>query len=166
MTRHYSEDPQYTEISTADKLLRDKIIAVIDRHTKEMEGYSYFGSNPGVSTDDYDDIADDILKEFGVSEKLPKPDVEIKDGWVIESPDYGTWFVSRQVVTDDYISDHIMYYGKKPDSVSDVDVDSWFDEQIWWPYIVRLGIQIYRPPQPDYRMVADDDDRKDNVKKV
>jgi hypothetical protein len=28
--------------------------------TTEMEGYSYFGSNPGVKEDDYEDVADAI----------------------------------------------------------------------------------------------------------
>jgi hypothetical protein len=31
-----------------------------------MEGYSYCGSNPGVSVDDYENIAEDICKEFEV----------------------------------------------------------------------------------------------------
>jgi len=47
--------------------IKDRIIAIIDAHTREMEGYCYFGSNPGVSTDDYEDIADDLLKEFAIT---------------------------------------------------------------------------------------------------
>jgi hypothetical protein len=66
MARWYSEDPDYTQISTEEKIIRDRIIAIIHRHTKEMEGYSYCGSNPGVSVDDYDDVADDIMLEFGI----------------------------------------------------------------------------------------------------
>ena len=66
MAKWYSEDPEYTQISKEDKAKRDRIVAIIDRYTTEMEGYSYFGSNPGVSIDDYYDIADDIMKEFGV----------------------------------------------------------------------------------------------------
>ena len=66
MSRFYNTDPEYTEISTEEKAIRDRIIAVIDRHTREMEGYSYCGSNPGVSVDDYEDIADDIMKEFKI----------------------------------------------------------------------------------------------------
>lgn len=66
MTRWYSTDPEYTEISTKEKIIRDRIIDIINKHTREMEGYSYFGSNPGVSVDDYEDVADDIMKEFGI----------------------------------------------------------------------------------------------------
>ena len=66
MARHYSAFPEYTEISEKDKAIRDRIIAIIDNYTREMEGYSYFGRNPGVSVDDYEDIADDIMIEFGI----------------------------------------------------------------------------------------------------
>jgi hypothetical protein len=66
MTRYFSEDPEYTQISAVDKAIRDRIIAVIAKHTQEMEGYCYFSSKPGVSEDDYEDIADDIMVEFGI----------------------------------------------------------------------------------------------------
>lgn len=67
--RYYNEDPEYSQISKEEKLLRDKIIEVISSYTQEMEGYSYFGSNPGVPVDDYKDIADEILLTFKVEEK-------------------------------------------------------------------------------------------------
>jgi hypothetical protein len=66
MARWFSEDAEYTEISKEEKAQRDRIVSIIARHTREMEGYSYFGSNPGVAEDDYEDIADDIMKEFGI----------------------------------------------------------------------------------------------------
>ena len=64
MARWFSEDPEFSEISPAEKAIRDRIVAVMARHTQEMEGYSYYGSNPGISEDDYEDIAEDIMKEF------------------------------------------------------------------------------------------------------
>lgn len=66
MARWFSEDPEFSEISPAEKAIRDRIVAVMARHTQEMEGYSYYGSNPGISEDDYEDIAEDIMKEFGL----------------------------------------------------------------------------------------------------
>lgn len=69
MAKWYSEDPEYTEISKEEKELRDKIVAVIDRYTKEMEGYSYYGSNPGISEDDYEDVADDLMAAFKITAK-------------------------------------------------------------------------------------------------
>jgi hypothetical protein len=69
MSRWYSEIEEYSKISLQEKLLRDKIVAVIEKYTKEMEGYSYFGSNPGVPEDDYEEIADDLLLAFNITEK-------------------------------------------------------------------------------------------------
>jgi len=66
MARWFSEDPEYSEISPAEKAIRDRIVAVMARHTQEMEGYSYYGSNPGIAEEDYEDIADELMKEFGL----------------------------------------------------------------------------------------------------
>jgi hypothetical protein len=41
-----------------------ELIALLDDFTREMEGYSYFGSNPGISTDDYEDVADRIMEKY------------------------------------------------------------------------------------------------------
>jgi len=46
--------------------IKERIIAIIDSYTKEMDGYSDYGSNLGVSRDDYSDIAEDIYKEFDI----------------------------------------------------------------------------------------------------
>ncbi len=53
---------KYTE---EQRNLRDSIIEVLCQHTREMEGYSYFQSNPGVSQDDYEEIAYEILDMLG-----------------------------------------------------------------------------------------------------
>lgn len=50
--------------------VKKRIVEILDSYTKEMdkemEGYSYYGSNPGVSHSDYEDIAEDILQEFDI----------------------------------------------------------------------------------------------------
>ena len=66
MARWFSEDPEFTEISKEEKAVRDRIVAVIASYTRDMENYSYYGSNPGVPEDEYEDIAEDIMKEFGI----------------------------------------------------------------------------------------------------
>lgn len=66
MARYFNEDPEYSKVSVAEKATRDRIMAIIARFTTEMEGYSYFGSNPGVPVDDYEDIAEAIMDEFGI----------------------------------------------------------------------------------------------------
>lgn len=42
--------------------MRDRIVEIMNRYTTEMEGYSYFGSNPGVPEDCYEDIAEEIIE--------------------------------------------------------------------------------------------------------
>lgn len=66
MARWFSEDPEFSEISPAEKAIRDRIVAVMAKHTQEMEGYSYYGSNPGIAEEDYEDIAEELMKEFGL----------------------------------------------------------------------------------------------------
>ena len=61
--RWYSEDPEYTEISAEDKAIRDRIVAIMSRFTREME-YSYHSSNPGMQEDDYEEVADMIMQEM------------------------------------------------------------------------------------------------------
>ena len=69
MTRFYSEYPEYSQISKEEKELRDKLVGIITSFTQEMENYSYFGSNPGVPEDSYEDVAEEILLNFIVKEK-------------------------------------------------------------------------------------------------
>jgi len=66
MARWFSEDPEFTQISVEEKAKRDRIVAIISKYTRDMEGYSYFGSAYGAPEDDYEDIAEDIMKEFGI----------------------------------------------------------------------------------------------------
>jgi len=48
-------------LNTEKKL---QLIKLLDEFTQEMEGHSYYSSNPGISTDDYEDVADRILEKF------------------------------------------------------------------------------------------------------
>jgi len=64
------EAPQASE-------LRSVIIEILKRHTREMEGYNYFGSNPGVSEDDYEEIADEVIARTAIASAgagVPEPD--------------------------------------------------------------------------------------------
>lgn len=44
----------------------NRIMKIIDGFTTDMEGYSYYGSNPGVPEDVYDEVAEEIIREFGI----------------------------------------------------------------------------------------------------
>lgn len=65
MARRYDEDA-LTKSILEYKEKRDRIVKIIDGYTREMESDSYFGSNPGVEVDDYEDIADEIMIAFGI----------------------------------------------------------------------------------------------------
>lgn len=41
--------------------LKARIISILSGHTREMEGYSYFSSNPGIPEDEYEEIADEVI---------------------------------------------------------------------------------------------------------
>lgn len=69
MAKWYStEFPESSKISTEEYLIRSRIEAILATFTQEMEGYSYFGSNPGIPEDDYDDVAEAIMTELGLWE--------------------------------------------------------------------------------------------------
>lgn len=70
MARWFSEAfPETSELSVAEHELRKKIVEVMARFTREMEGYSYFGSNPGIAEDDYADVADALMAELDLNDK-------------------------------------------------------------------------------------------------
>lgn len=41
------------------------VMNVLNDFTREMENYCYYGSNPGISFDDYEDLANALIKKFG-----------------------------------------------------------------------------------------------------
>ena len=166
MARYFSEYPEYTEISLEEKLLRDKLIAVMERYTQEMENYSYYGSNLGVPKYDYDEIADDILKEFFVKEKKVPIDFVPQDGWICESEDYGKWFISRKAVIEDWTKDQLNAYGSAPDEIDEQNIDTWFDEQIGWSEIARYGVQLNEPIVDYMTAMKRDTDCVGNFEKV
>lgn len=59
------------ENAAAPADIKKAIVHVLDKYTTEMEGYSYFGSNPGVKEDDYEEIADEVIALLATN--LPTP---------------------------------------------------------------------------------------------
>lgn len=43
-----------------------KMMKIMNGFSTEMEGYSYFGSNPGIPEDDFDEVAEEIIKQFDI----------------------------------------------------------------------------------------------------
>lgn len=50
------------ESQAREAKLRETIIQKLNERTKNMEYYDYFGSNMGVSEDDYEEIADAVCE--------------------------------------------------------------------------------------------------------
>jgi hypothetical protein len=69
MAKWYSEYPEYSKMSKVDYDVRCAIEGVLNEHTTEMENYSYYGSNPGILEDVYDDVAEDIMTKLNLWEK-------------------------------------------------------------------------------------------------
>jgi hypothetical protein len=67
--RWYSEIEEYTKISLKEKILRDELVGMMKDYTVNMENYSYYGSNPGIPEDSYEDIADYIIVKFNLTRK-------------------------------------------------------------------------------------------------
>lgn len=41
------------------------VMNVLNDFTREMENYCYYGSNPGISFDDYENLANTLIQKFG-----------------------------------------------------------------------------------------------------
>lgn len=68
-THYYDKQYNYVEMTEAEKVNAKRIDDILKHFTQEMEGYSYFGSNPGISEDDYEDVADQIMSALGLWER-------------------------------------------------------------------------------------------------
>lgn len=60
------------EGATEQDALKAAIVASLNNWETEMEGYSYFCSNPGVKRDDYEDIADEVVAAMSAAQAQPK----------------------------------------------------------------------------------------------
>lgn len=66
MAKHYNEDPEYSKCSKAEFELREKIVAIIAKHTSTFYGGYSYSSQEGVKEDDYEDVAEEIIAAFGM----------------------------------------------------------------------------------------------------
>ena len=70
--------------------------------------------------------------------------MEKKAGWICKHPQYGTWFISRQAVINDWKEDHNRHYGIDVEPTDDC-IETWFNEQTSWSEISAYGKQLERP---------------------
>ena len=71
---------------------------------------------------------------------------KLKNGWKLQHPKYGVWFISRASVAKDWKKDQAQAYpDQKPREPIDQEIDTWFDEQISWCEVAAYGKQLKRP---------------------
>jgi len=66
MARWYSEIQEYSQMTKEEKDIRDKIVEIMSKHTMDMSNSHFHGSEYGIREDDYEDVADEIMKEFKI----------------------------------------------------------------------------------------------------
>lgn len=63
-----------TDIAALQRVHRKlKILEILQGFNRDLEGYSYFSASMGVSEDDFEDVADQVLDAFfGTGKPYPK----------------------------------------------------------------------------------------------
>lgn len=68
MAKWYYHDPEVSEISETDYLIRKRIEDVMERFLTDMSTSHWYGSNDGIKADYIDDVAEAIMTELGLWE--------------------------------------------------------------------------------------------------
>lgn len=72
--------------------------------------------------------------------------VNEEQGWKVSDEKYGTWFISKNSVIQDWKQDHRQAYPGEPVPEPDEQtIQTWFYEQISWIEIAQYGIKLQGP---------------------
>lgn len=66
MAKWYCEDPEYSKCSKAEFDIREKIVSIMARYTRDMESAYGYGLANGMPEDDYEDAAEEIIAAFNM----------------------------------------------------------------------------------------------------
>lgn len=44
--------------------MKEEILKILEKYNENLEGYSYFGKSMGVSEDNFEEVADDIINKY------------------------------------------------------------------------------------------------------
>lgn len=69
MAKWYYHDPEVSEISEVDYLVRKQIEDVMERFVTDMSTSHWYGSSDGINANYIDDVAEAIMTELGLWEK-------------------------------------------------------------------------------------------------
>lgn len=76
----------------------DKIVEVLKDYEQEMEGYSYYGSNPGVSCEDYREMADKINGLIKTQLALKQKEIDLLEPCVKFYSNKGNYSITSSFV--------------------------------------------------------------------
>ncbi|HDS1228104.1 TPA: hypothetical protein QEF71_002268 [Stenotrophomonas maltophilia] len=82
---------------------RALVLQILSSHTTEMEGYSYFSSNPGIPEDHYEEIADEIVAALTPPEGYVMVPVELPVEMEIAFME--AWVSKRRCIDDPEMQD-------------------------------------------------------------
>lgn len=69
MAKYYSDDPEYTQISTVDVNTRSLIEKVLENYCTDLSNSHWHGSSYGVREDNFEDVAEDIMTKLSLWEE-------------------------------------------------------------------------------------------------
>lgn len=66
----------------------------------------------------------------------------MKEGWICKNGKYGTWFISKQAVIDDWKTANKRAGIVVSEELNESEVLTWFNEQISWVEVAAYGKQV------------------------
>lgn len=75
----------------------------------------------------------------------------MKQGWIWKSKEYGTWFISKEAVAEDWKRDYFEEYNEhgEPRELSDKEIETWHNEHITWVEVNLYG-ELLEGPDMNY----------------
>lgn len=73
-------------------------------------------------------------------------------GWIWKDPKYGTWFLPREAVVEDWKQDHFMFNEDVREPTDD-EVEVWYNEQTTWIEVSAFGKQLEEPDMECWKKV-------------
>lgn len=69
MAKWFSEEKEYTQMTVAEFLMRNRIENILKNNSTDLSNSHWHGSNYGVKEDIFEEVAEDIMTELGLWEK-------------------------------------------------------------------------------------------------
>lgn len=78
VTEHWwMKDGKWQQMTEEESKLFSLLCKMMEAHVTEMEGYSYYGSNPGIPESNIEDIAEEMMVKLTIQETVGEEAVSI-----------------------------------------------------------------------------------------